>query len=130
MLGVEHPVTVRFPSMRGYVMDALESLADLGLQARTWGVATFDPPHYDDLWVNIALLYDDTQVLPEPAGALGDVLLPADVDTLALLGSLLTPLLDAHRHQGSAAILADARWPAVVAAASAALTAMKGNALA
>jgi hypothetical protein len=117
--------TVRFPAMRLEVLSALESLSDRQYQESTWG--RYDPgvTWYDDLTLNIHLLYDDCQVLPDPGSTVGEILLPGDVPGLVELHRALDPLLDELGDRPDAEYLSDPRWQGVVDAARAALEGMR-----
>ncbi len=80
---------VRFPAMRREVVCALASLADIDYQRRAWVGGEFsEPTVYEDLTMNINVLFDDTQVLPDPTQRLGTVLFAGDeVPALAALGA-------------------------------------------
>ncbi|GAB2986023.1 SCO4402 family protein [Nocardioides montaniterrae] len=116
---------VQYPYMRAEVVAALESLSDVEHQRTRWGRYIESENFYDDLTLNIHILYDDCCVLPDPAPAVPSVLLESDVPGLERLGAVLTPMLDDLGNSTDEVYLADPRWPAVVAAAGLALTAMR-----
>lgn len=123
MDSLERAVTdVEFPSMRSDVVDALRSLADRGYQEREWGQFRADENRYDDLTLNVNVLYDDCRVLPDPASRIGTVLLASDVEPLTRLSDALTPLIAELGDSADSSYLADPRWDQVVEAARAALT--------
>lgn len=119
--------TVRYPQMRDDVVDALRSLSARNYQDREWGVYQADINRYDDLTLNIHLLYDDCRVLPDPSVQVGTVLLPSDVAPLRALQAELAPLLDDLGDRPDSAYLKDPRWARVVAAAGVALRALEQN---
>ena len=120
--------TVRYPSLRAQVRQAVSSLADPAHQQRVWIERTYPTPtYYDDLSANVSTLFDDVEVLPDPGPAVGTVLHPDEVEPLRALGGVLEPLVDELHGADDATYLADARWPAVVAAAAAALAVLDAN---
>lgn len=116
---------VEYPRMRSDVLDALRSLSDRDYQEREWGVYRTAENIYDDLTLNVNLLYDDCRVLPDPAGRVGSVLLPQDVEPLIQLGLVLDPLIEELGDDPDDVYLADPRWDGVVRAAAAAVTAFE-----
>lgn len=116
---------VEFPAMRGYVVDALAALADPVRQERDWGRFDESANRYDDLSLNVHLLYDDCGVLPDPAGAVGAMLYREEVAPLKRLGVLLDALIDDLGESTDAVYLSDSRWPEVVEAARLALSSMR-----
>jgi hypothetical protein len=117
--------SIRFPAMRQEVLSALESLSDRHHQATAWGRYDRGTEQYDDLTLNVHILYDDCQVLPDPQKAVGTVLLPTETARLRHLYKALNPLLEDLGDSPDAVYLADPRWPCVVHAARAALDAMR-----
>lgn len=95
-LGGAPTSTVQFPYMRDEVIGALRSLADAEHQRERWGVVEEGVNYYDDLTLTVNVLYDDTMVLPNPAGSVGAVIHAGEVEVLRKLGEELSPLLDAH----------------------------------
>ena len=120
---------VDFPMMRIEAIGAVQSLADRNLQERMWINRTF--PHegyFEDLTLNIHILYDDTQVLPDPSTQLGSVLVSqAEVDALQELDGVLSPIIKRLGDRPDADYLADAQWLAVVQRAAEALAVLQGN---
>ena len=118
--------TVEYPAMRREVMRALAAFADRDYQRRVWEPRQFpDENFYDDLTQNVHVLYDDCQVLPDPLNRLGSVLVAGgEVDRLRMLDGVLGPLIDDLGDAPDSAYVRDPRWPAVISAATAALTAM------
>ena len=114
---------VAFPAMRREVAAALASLADPGYQRRAWIEGLFDTPHsYDDLTMVINILYDDTQVLPEPRSRLGTVLLDgAEIGALEALEVPLSAALDRLGDAVPAEYLDAPEWSEVVRLSSIAL---------
>jgi len=122
-----HAMTaVQFPSMRWQVMGALGSLADRGYQQRAWIDGQLpEPTQLDSLDLVVNVLFDDTDVLPEPAVCVGAVLLEGDeIAALRLLGSEFGALIDRIGDAADADYLSDAAWPEVVRLAGLALAAM------
>ena len=124
---VEHPMRspVRFPEMRDQLIASLLSLSDLEGQTSRWGHHEEGVDYYDDLTLNVHVLYDDCEVLPDPASSVGTVLYEEEVDALAGVQAALGPMLDDLQDSPDDVYLADPRWPAVVEAAKAALDAMR-----
>lgn len=118
---------VRFPQMRAEVIDAVRALADPEYQQRVWIRRELpQPDYYDDFTLNIHILYDDTRVLEEPAGTVGDVLRSAEEATaLAPLARQLDALFDRYGTDLSdEEYLATPEWAGVVRAAQTALAAL------
>lgn len=113
---------IRYPELRHEVIRSVEALADREYQERVWIRGEFPrEPFFDDLTLNVHILFDDVQVLPDPADAVGDVLRPNEVASLAALGAALAPLLDELGDVGDAAYLAHPAWDRVISAAQGAL---------
>ena len=80
---------------------------------------------YEDLTLNIHILYDDTQVLPDPTTRIGTVLF--DGDEVVALASLEAPfgrVLDRLGEAPDAEYLVSKEWPEIVQLAGVALAAM------
>ncbi len=118
---------VTFPEMRNEVIAALRSLSDPMHQETRWGHYEEGVNYYDDLTLDVNVLYDDCQVLPSPETAVPDVLIDADVPAIEALGSVLGPMIRDLGNRPDADYRADARWGAVVEAAQAALRAMEAS---
>ncbi|MBM7517878.1 SCO4402 family protein [Nocardioides nitrophenolicus] len=114
-----------FPDMRLQVIAALRSLSDPQHQHSRWGKVEEGVNYYDDLTINVHVLYDDCMVLPQPQAVVPDVLheeeVPAFLDLERALGILLRDLGD----EPDEAYTSDPRWAAVVDAARAALVVMQ-----
>ncbi len=95
-------------------------------QRRVWVDKILPSPgYYDDFNQTIHVLYDDCQVLPDPEGRIGSVLIDGEeVDQFRALGVELDAVIADHGGADDAVYLADSRWPAVTSAASRALAAM------
>ncbi|WP_142162835.1 hypothetical protein [Cellulomonas sp. SLBN-39] len=115
---------MRFPQMRDYVIDALRSLADVDHQRVVWGRYEEGVRYYDDLTLNVHVLYDDCQVVPEPSTAVGAVLFEHEVPAFTALHAALDPMIDDLQDASDDVYITDPRWPDVVAAAAAALVVM------
>lgn len=117
---------VEFPAMRREVASALSSLVDLEYQERAWIHHQYsEPVMYDDLTLNVNILYDDTQVFPDPKTRLGTVLLPGDeVDALCQVADTLGSLLDRLGEADDAEYLASPEWPELARRSAVALAAM------
>jgi hypothetical protein len=117
---------IQFPAMRQEVIAALRALADPQRQ-RSWGKVEQGVSYYDDLTLNVHILYDDCQVLPDPSTAVGSVLARGEVDALRAVHDALNPLLEDLIDKPDGDYLMDPRWPTVIAAASEALRTMAAS---
>lgn len=115
---------IDFPEMRDEIREALRALSDPVHQQTRWGRYVEGVNYYDDLTVNVHILYDDTAVLPDPANAVGSVILEREVPALRVVGNAFGPLLHDIGDRPDSDYLADPRWPLVVQAARAALNVM------
>lgn len=118
--------TVQFPDMRLEVIAALRALADPQRQ-QSWGKVEEGVSSYDDLTLNVHILYDDCQVLPDPSAAVGSVLEASEVDALRAVHEVLNPLLDELGDKPDSEYVGDPRWRSVVAAAGEALRSMAAS---
>jgi hypothetical protein len=103
---------------------AVEHLADPEFQQRVWVRRELPHPDYAgnfDLAVHI--LYDDTTVLEDPAGSIGDLLRDqAEAEAMAALGRALDAIFeDLGTTLSDAEYVSAPQWAAVVSAARAAL---------
>lgn len=119
-------MTAKYPSMRWSVLDAVASLADEEYQRQMWvGTSAPTPGVFDDLTLNVNILFDDCEVLPDPTRALGAVLVPGDdMGRLRRLGEVLSSLIDRHGSEPDINYLNDPEWKEVVRLAGLALAAM------
>lgn len=108
--------------MRLQVFSAVNALADREYQQRVWIDQIYPREnYYDDLDLNIHILYDDTSVLPDPTTTLGQILASrAEVDALRSLAERLDPIIDELGDSPDSAYLSHPRWPGVVDAAESA----------
>lgn len=111
--------------MRNEVIAALRSLSDPMHQQSRWGRVEEGVNYYDDLTLNVHVLYDDTQVLPSPERALSSLLHPSEVPALRALDRVLGQMLRELGDGPDDVYLADPAWPDVVAAARSALEVMR-----
>lgn len=118
---------IKFPYMRAEVISALRSLADPGHQRSRWGVVEEGVNYYDDLDMNVHILYDDTQVLPDPESAVPSLLYDSEVSALLAVDAVLGQVIQQLGDQPDSEYLADSRWSAVVDAAGVALLVMQTN---
>lgn len=118
---------IRLPAMRDEVVAALRALADRRHQDSRWGVYDPDVNYYDDLSLNVHVLYDDTQVLPDPEAVVGAVIFSREVPWLRRLHACLGPMIDDLGDRPDADYLADPRWQLVVKSAREALEAMEAG---
>lgn len=116
---------VEFPEMRNEVIAALRSLSDPAHQKRVWGRVEDGVDYYDDLTLNIHILYDDTQVLPTPETAVPTVLHQSEVDALREVDRALAPLIRDLGNSPDDRYLGDPRWVEVLRASGAALDVMR-----
>jgi hypothetical protein len=118
-------INVEFPAMRDEVISALRSLADPQHQLVRWGVSEPGVDYYDDLTLNVHVLYDDCKVLPDPSTTVGDVIVQGEVPALRALHEVLGPLLDGLGDSPDSEYISNSKWPSVVTAAQNALDAMR-----
>jgi len=118
--------TAQFPHMRLEVVAALRSLSDPQRQKK-WGKVEDGVNYYDDLTLNVNILYDDCQVLPDPSLSIGSILYPSEVKVLRAVHEALNPLLNNLGDKPDSDYLADPQWPAVMVAAKEALQTMIEN---
>lgn len=111
--------------MRDQVIASLQSLADPSHQKVRWGRYEEGVNYYDDLTLNVHVLYDDCQVLPDPSRSVGTVLYENELEALREVHAALGPMLDELQDSPDSDFLADPRWPEVVGAARAALDVMR-----
>ena len=112
--------------MRREVINALAALSDRQYQKRVW-IDHILPQdnYYDDLTLNIHILYDDCAVLPEPETRIGTVLVDGDeIGRLIDLERVLGPMIAGLGEAPDVEYMADPRWSAVLAHAGSALSAM------
>lgn len=112
-------IGVRYPEWRENITDAVRALADANYQRRVWIDRRPGPDEpYDTLDYNVHELFDDSNVLSDPSGAVG-VLLASETEAAAFrsLGNVLGALIDDLGDAPDARYLADPRWPLVIARA-------------
>lgn len=115
---------VRFPEMRSEVIGAVHALADRDYQRRVWVEQEYpNAGYFDDLTLNVNILYDDTKVLEDPSSTIGTCLRTTDeAEAMRLLAEALDAVFEEKGMDLSdAEYIADPRWDAVVEAAGAAL---------
>jgi hypothetical protein len=124
---LERAVTteIEFPDMRNEVISALRSLSDPIHQQTRWGRYEEGVNYYDDLALNIHILYDDCQVLPDPETATPAVLHAAEVSAFQALEDVLGPMIDDLGDRPDAHYTNDPRWVEVIRAARDALAMMR-----
>ncbi len=81
------------------------------------------PDFYDELDLEVHVLFNDVDVCVDPEAWVGYVLRPEEVEPLRTLGTLFGALIDDLGDVPDATYLADPRWPEVVVAAGTALAA-------
>lgn len=87
-------IFVDFPEMRLEVITALRSLSDTHHQDTQWGRVEPGVNYYDDLTLNIHILYDDCTVLPDPEASVGSIIFEREIAALRSVGDALSPTLD------------------------------------
>ncbi|RRD48649.1 SCO4402 family protein [Arachnia propionica] len=83
--------------------------------------------YYDNLDINIHILYDDFRVLPNPEKSIASLIYESEVLPLKALDEILGPLIKDLGDAPDHVYLDDPRWPAVIHAAADALAAMEAN---
>lgn len=116
--------SIKFPEMRLEVVAALESLSNR-IRQEHWGKVEDDVNHFDDLTLNVHILYDDCMVLPDPSSAVPEILHQEEVSALRDLENALGPMIRELRDLPDRAYINDSRWPTVMAAAAEALRIMR-----
>lgn len=114
---------VEFPAMRAEVLVALRSMASPEEQKR-WIDPPPNPTRIENLDINVHILYDDCEVVPEPADSVGSILYEDEVPALRDFHAAFGPLLHELRNSPDEVYLADPRWPEVIRAARRALDVM------
>lgn len=120
-------MSVRYPEMRLQVLSAINALADREYQQRVWIDRIY--PHenyYDDLDLNIHILYDDALVLPDPTSTVEQILASrAEADAFRLLAERLDPIINELGDSPDSVYLSHPGWPSVVDAAESARAVMR-----
>jgi hypothetical protein len=116
---------VRFPDMRREVIGAVQSLSDQQHQRARWGRYEEGVNFYEDLTLNLHILYDDCMVLPNPQDAVPDVLHEEEVPSFLVLEQALGPMIRDLGEQPDETYMTDGRWIEVVEAAGRALAVMR-----
>src|SRR5882757_3805420 len=116
---------ITYPEMRLQVIEAVRAFADPHHQRSRWGRYEEGVNYYDDLTLNVHILYDDCMVLPEPEGSVPTILHAQEVPIFRELENALRPILDDLRGQPDEVYVSDPRWSLVVNTASRALAVME-----
>lgn len=121
---------VLFPEMRANVIDAVKSLADEEYQWRVWVDKKYPTVgYYDDFWVNVNLLFDDSLVLENPRDSLGAVLI--NQSEVAAMEDLAKSVLDFLESQGrdksDAEYVSSPEWSVVVSSARRAYATLRSS---
>ncbi|MER5935306.1 hypothetical protein [Streptomyces sp. NPDC002054] len=115
---------VEFPDARLQMASMLSSLASPEHQQRVWLAEVRGPADVDDLTMVVNFL-DDTRVLEDPEGVVGEVLRNEnEARAMRELSDVLYPLIDELGDAPDSVYLASRRWPLVVEAARRALSSM------
>jgi hypothetical protein len=118
-------MSLQYPEMRAWVLDALQTLGDPAYQRRVWLERDWPEPDFvDNLDENVHILFDDVDVCVDPDRWVGIVLYAAEVEPLRRLGEVFGALIDDLGDVADDVYLADPRWPTVVELARAAHDAM------
>ena len=120
-------IKIQYPEMRAQVVTSLRSLSNLEHQRTQWGKASEDGAYYDDLDLNVHVLYDDTTVLPDPVESVGSIIMADEVGVLEKFNSVLEPIIDELGDEPDAVYLAHPGWNAVINAAAEAVQVMERN---
>ncbi len=115
------------PELRLEVIGALQALSDPEHQRMRWGRVEEGVGFFDDLTLNVHILYDDCAVLPDPQSAVPELLHPAEVQPLLELHTAFWPMLQELGERPDIDYLSDPRWPIVVRAAAAALVVFESS---
>ena len=116
--------SIKLPEMRLEVIAALESISD-PLRQERWGRVEEAVNYFEDLTLNVNILYDDCMVLPEPQSAVPDILRQEEVSALTKLDRVLDPMIRELGDRPDVAYTSDKRWPSVMEAAATALAVMQ-----
>jgi hypothetical protein len=103
--------------MRNEVISAVRSLSDKRHQKLNWGRYDAGVEYYDDLSLNVHVLYDDCMVLPDPRASVPDILQSEEVSAFLQLEQSLGPMIDDLGDEPDSVYVEDPRWDAVVQAA-------------
>lgn len=110
---------IELPYVRLEVRSVIERFADPEYQERVWRGGDRSDGLVHDIDEDIMLLYDDSQVLPDPASAVGDVVYPDEVPPLLRFGQLLGRVIDDLPHDADEVQYLDhPDWSRVVQAAA------------
>jgi hypothetical protein len=114
---------VRFPAMRAEVVGAIRALSDQDYQWSAWIRRELPAGHYDEFTHRIHILYDDTDVMENPEGSVGNYLRsPREAIAIRKLGSALDTLFQQlGTERTDEEYLQAPGWRSVVDAAKAAL---------
>lgn len=118
---------VGFPEIRAEVLGALQSLGDPDHQRTRWGRYVEGVNYYDDLDLNIHILYDDYRVLPSPDSAVPEILHAAEVPALLAVEAALGPMIRDLGDRADEEYLKDPRWAGVLNAARLAHAVLRTN---
>lgn len=118
---------VEFPAMRAEVLRALLALGDADHQRTRWGRYAEGENYYDDLDLDIHILYDDCRVLPRPEQAVPQILHEDEIPVLRAVEAALGPMIRDLGDRPDSEYVGDPRWAAVLRAADVARAALQAN---
>lgn len=119
--------SVEFPEMRAEVLGALRALSDSVHQHTRWGRYVPGIEYYDDLDMNIHILYDDCRVLPSPERAAPQILYSSEIPALRSVSDALGPILHELGDSPDTEYINNPQWANVLHAASVAVAIMHLN---
>jgi hypothetical protein len=120
--------SIRYPGVRVQVLSAVEALADREYQERVWIRHELPhPKYYDELKLEVHILFDDTEVCTDPMSCVGEVIHPDEVEPLRELGVIFDALLTELGDVTDAEYLAHPRWAELVRLAGVAWTVMQAH---
>lgn len=113
--------------MREEVFRAIRALSDRGYQDRVWNCKNPVDSFYDELNLNVHILFDDTEVFSAPESAVGYYLYADEVSSFREVGPFYDALIDALGDQSQEVYLSDPRWGNIVQRAKSTMWSMLGN---
>ncbi|MFD0856457.1 hypothetical protein ACFQ07_29735 [Actinomadura adrarensis] len=119
---------VQYPEMRAQILETLRALADPEHQRQVW--VEHRPPrpgYYDDLDLNISVLFDDTIIAEDPCAHIGKTLHNEnEAQAVQALVDVLDPFIESlPRGTDDATAISMPAWRDVVEAARRAVTVLE-----